>query len=262
MNGVPTGSSFPWVAMNGRLIPARSAFVSIFDRSFQLGDGVFETIRVLDGCPLEWQAHWRRFINASNWAGITVPLQQRRVRSCLKDLLKRNRTADAVLRLHLTRGIGTRGYSPANAKDPILVMTLHPGARFTPGIPHQVHVSISTLRFDARNPTLHHKTASRILNVIVKAEAESADFDDALLLDRDGFVTEAVSSNLFWITQDCLNTTPLETGGLPGTTRAALLKLCRRVGIRTGETRIRPARLLRADGVFLTSSTVGIAEVV
>jgi branched-subunit amino acid aminotransferase/4-amino-4-deoxychorismate lyase len=105
------------------------------------------------------------------------------------------------------------------------------------------------------------KTANKLVQILARIEADERGMDEALLLDPAGEVVEATASNVFWIEGNTVCTTPLVSGALPGVARAVVLELCRKQNIAGAETSAAPARLQRADGVFLTNSALGLVEV-
>ncbi len=254
--------AFPWVWLNGSLRRAADAKVSVFDRSFMLGDGVFESFRILDACPLQWRAHWRRFARTIKQLGFKNPVGERECRGALQELLKKNRVTSAIGRIQLSRGIGPRGYSPVHAVSPTLVITLHSHPQINGGRPKQWTLGVASVPFPPCDVTSANKTASRIFSVAAKMEADRAGFDDALLLDGDGQVVEAISSNVFWVKDGAVFTPPLSLGMLPGVTRLQILKLCQKNRMPWAEKTALLEEVLNAEAVFLTVSTAGIIEVV
>jgi branched-chain amino acid aminotransferase len=236
--------------------------VSVFDRSFTLGDGLYETLRILESHPVLWREHWRRFHRSAKELEIPLPLNSVETREAIRRLVERNQACDAVLRLHLSRGVGPRGFSPTAARNPTFVMSLHPFQRPTPGRPPRVRLAASSFRVALPDPSHRIKTASRMLHVLAKAAAEKAGFDDALLLNVRGRVLEATSSNFFWIEDSRLITPPLDGCLLPGTTRAVVIALAPGMGLTVQEVPASLARIRRCDGAFLTVSTSGIVEVI
>jgi branched-subunit amino acid aminotransferase/4-amino-4-deoxychorismate lyase len=113
----------------------------------------------------------------------------------------------------------------------------------------------------AGDPLAAHKSANKLLNVLARAEAEAEGFDEALLLNTVGQVTESSSGNVFWWEDDTLHTPPLATGALPGVTRAAVLDSASDLGWTVSETQAPPTRLAASRGVFLTFSTRGLVPV-
>ncbi|NBV20883.1 MAG: aminodeoxychorismate lyase [Proteobacteria bacterium] len=248
------------VFFNGRFVPAEQAVVSAFDRGFLYGDGLFETLRVMNGVPLRWDAHWRRFALGLQRLDLTVPWLPEYLRANAANLSHHNQLPDALLRLTISRGVGERGYSPRGADAPTFIMSLHPAPVLT-AEPKCVKLRTASLRLPVGDWLSGCKTANKLLQVVARAEAEAAGADEALLLNPRDEVTEATSANLFWIEGDTVHTTPLTTGALPGVTRADVLALCRALGVTANETVADLARLCRADGCFLTSSAVGVVAV-
>lgn len=254
--------ALPWVWLNGKLSRASDAKVSVFDRSFTLGDGVFDTLRILNTCPLQWSAHWRRFSQTAKQLGFTIPLGQRGGHEAVQKLLKKNKVAHAIARIQLSRGVGPRGYSPAHAGAPTLVISLHVAPQITGGLPEQWKLGVASLPFPRCNVSSANKTASRIFSVATKMEADRFGFDDALLLDGDSQVVEAISSNVFWVKDDAVFTPPVSLGMLPGITRVQVLKLCQKIKRPCAEKTALLEEVLTAEAVFLSVSTAGIKEVV
>jgi branched-subunit amino acid aminotransferase/4-amino-4-deoxychorismate lyase len=122
-------------------------------------------------------------------------------------------------------------------------------------------VGVSPFRLAANDRLATHKTGSRLLNVLARAEAEARDYHEALLLNTNGEVVEAAGANVFWIKRDTVVTSPSALGALPGITRAVVLELCTTEGIPT-QKRIATVDLIRsADAVFLTNSAQGVIDV-
>jgi branched-chain amino acid aminotransferase len=101
--------ALPWVWLNKKMTRAANANVSIFDRSFTLGDGVFDTLRILNTCPLQWREHWRRFCKTARELGFKIPATQTEILAAIQELLRKNKCVDAIARIQLSRGTGPRG---------------------------------------------------------------------------------------------------------------------------------------------------------
>lgn len=249
------------VFLNGRLVPEAEAVVSAFDRGFLYGDGLFETLRVMNGVPLGWDAHWRRLANGAETLKLKLPFTSDFLRAQARELSRQNQLPEALLRLTLSRGVGQRGYSPRGADAPTLVMVLHPAPPFGPAAP-QWKLHTASLRVPAGDALTACKSANKLLHVLARAEAEAAGADDALQLNVFGEVAETASANLFWIEGGEFHTPPLTAGALPGVTRASVFAWARAHALPVHETTVRPERLKHAEGCFLTLSSLGIVEVV
>jgi branched-chain amino acid aminotransferase len=247
------------VFLNGRLVPEKRATVSVFDRSFLYGDGLFETMRVFQGRLFRWRSHYARLRRGAKFLGIQIPFGELDLLEHAEKLVRRNKMADGLLRLTLSRGAGVRGYSPKGAKHPIVVMTLHPAPGLS-GRPPVWKVVTSAFRLPAGEALAQYKTCNKLPQILARAEAEAQGADEALLLNTEGQAVEGSTSNLFWITRGTINTTPLAGGVLAGVTRRIVMELCAELGVRVKEARITPAQLRRADGVFFSLSSWGIVE--
>lgn len=246
------------VFLNGQFVPEEQAAVSVFDRSFLYGDGLFETIPVYGGRPFRWAQHLERLSRGAQFLKIDPPFGPKELRGFARDLTERNQVPNGVLRLTLSRGVGERGYSPKGASVPLMAMTVHPVPAVDPAHPPAWQLITSSYRLSAADPLSSFKTNNKLLNILARAEADAANADDALLLNTNGEVAETSSANLFWIYRDSVYTTPTGRGALPGITRALVLEICQVIGLPTNKKVIKPESLRNAEGMFLTLSSLGI----
>src|SRR5205807_424946 len=146
-------------------------------------------------------------------------------------------TPDAILRLTISRGVGTRGYSPKSATTPTVAMSVHPLA--TEGKePPAWRLSTNSMVLRSSDPLAHFKSCNRLVQVLARAEADAAGCDEALLLNDAGHAVETASGNLFWMKEDAVCTAPLGTGILPGVTRSVVFEVCEALGRRVREQNI------------------------
>lgn len=244
------------VCLNGDFLPAHEARVSIFDRSFLYGDGLFETLRVYGSHPFAWGAHLDRLEHAAEQLGLRLPVTRDGLQSAAHDLLRRNGHAEAILRIQISRGQGSRGYSPRGATSPVWVITTHPAEIQCPANPIRWCLTTSALTLAPGDPLNRLKSSSKLLQVLARAEAESRGSHEALLLDPQGHVVEGSSGNVFWIRGKRLVTPPVDSGALPGITRATVLRLAPDLGFVIEERLGTRDELHEADGVFLTLSSL------
>ena len=247
--------------INGKFVPPEEAVVSVIDRSFLYGDGVFETIPDYNSKPFRWAQHLERLTRGADFLKIRLAFAPKELRVLASELIERNQLPSAVLRLTLSRGPGERGYSPRGADSPFVVMTLHPMEPVDPQNPPHWRLKTSSYKLPASDPLSSFKTNNRLLQVLARAEAEMADADDALMLNTNGEVAETSSANLFWIYRDTVYTTPTGRGALPGITRAVVLELCQALNLPTNKRVIKPESLRKSDGLFLSLSSLGIVPV-
>ena len=247
------------VFLNGKFVPEEQATVSVFDRAFLYGDGLFETMRVINGKPFRWWDHMERLRKGGDFLGIKIPFGCKSLEKFAAELIAQNKMPDALMRLTVSRGVGPRGYSPKGADKPTLVMTMHPAPVATSA---RWKLVIASLRLPAGDALAQFKTANKLAQVIARAEADAAGADEALLLNTDGHVVEGASSNLFWIEGKTVCTPPLTDGLLAGVTRAVTMEICQSLSLPIAERTVTPEQLRRADGVYLTLSSIGVAEAI
>ena len=242
--------------VNGKLVPSDKASISIFDRGFLYGDGLFDTLRVTGGEPHLWDEHWIRFSRGAEVLRITLAHDSKSLRKHAGKLLEANKSPDAVLRIHLSRGVGPRGYSPRKANSPVLVMSTHP----LPPTPKSWKLATTSYRLPPVNALSAIKTSNKLLHVLARAEADTQGADEGLLLTDSGALAQGTSSNLFWIEGRFVCTAPEQAGILPGITRASVFQACERLKIPVRQTTVQPERLHDSAGVFMTLSTFGLVE--
>ena len=250
------------VFLNGQFVPEERAVVSVFDRSFLYGDGLFETMRVLRGKPFRWEQHLERLQRGSEFLEVKLPFAPETLRAFAAELIAKNNLPDALLRLTLSRGIGVRGYSPRGAENPTVVMSLHAAPAHDPTNPPRWKVIASCHRLPANEPLAQFKTCNKLAQILARAEADAAGADEALLSNTDGFVVEGASSNLFWIESGAICTPPLASGILPGITRAVVFEICEQLGFKIREANIEVEKLGCTDGIFVSLSSLGAVEII
>lgn len=268
-----------WVWVDGRIQPADAAHLSAFDRGFQLGDGIFETIRARGGRPTELDQHIARLRTSASGLEIPIPDEIDRVLVAgIQDLLAAchldGETADASLRITVSRGpYRSRGVLPPDEiVEPTVVIQAWPVVPPpTDHLERGLRLVTSAVRRDPASPLAALKTTSRADYVYARLEARRAGADDAVFLTTNGYLSEGTSANLFIVRTIPdradhgpaleLATPSLDCAILPGTTRSWLLAWGDRVGLRPMEASLSPGDLAAADEAFLSSSVAGILPV-
>jgi D-alanine transaminase len=250
------------VYLNGRVLEKASAAVSVDDRGFLFGDGVYEVIRVCDGRPFEAGAHLGRL--AAGVAALEIPgLPPGELPGLLHvalELVERNALArgDATIYVQVTRGAAprTHAFPPASTPATIYIATA-PLTR-----PHALHehgaAAITTP--DVRWARCDIKSVNLLPNVLAKQQAVQAGAAEAIFV-RDGAITDAASSNVFAVIDDELRTPPLTNYLLPGVTRRVVLDLAAELGLAVREQPIFVRDLPRAAELFVTATTVDVLPV-
>ncbi|TMD27029.1 MAG: hypothetical protein E6I94_09940 [Chloroflexi bacterium] len=199
----PEGSGRPghvWV--DGRLQPADAPHLSAFDRGFQLGDGVFETLRVRGGVPTELAEHTSRLRRSAE--GLAIPLPpavEATIARGIAELVEAEGLdgpeGDASIRITVSRGrILARGLLPPEPDiAPTIVIQAWPVVPAPPGhVERGLHLAVSAIRRDPENPLASLKTTSRADYVVARLVARREGADDALFLTTDGFLSEATTA--------------------------------------------------------------------
>ena len=264
--------SHVWV--NGAIVPAGEGVLTAFDRGFQLGDGIFETLRARGGRPTELAEHLARLRGSAAGLAIALPddvdtLLGQAIDELLAAETLAGPDADASVRITVSRGpfFGRGLLPPDEHPAPTIVVQAWPVAP-TPASHLEVglHLVASSVRRDPENPLSALKTTSRADYVYARVEARAAGADDALFLTIDGFLSEATSANLFVIRWNNAGDTELATPALacailPGTTRDWILRWAASVGLKPNEGWLTTRDLAEADEAFLSSSVAGILPV-
>jgi branched-chain amino acid aminotransferase len=216
-------------------------------------------MRVVNGRPFRMAQHLERMTRGADFLKIKPPFTPKELEKFAVQLIEQNKVPDAILRVTLTRGPGTRGYTPNGESRPTVVMTLH--AAPLPELSVEWNLVTSSFRIPASDALASFKTTSKILHVMARAEAKEKGADEALLINTNGEVAETASGNLFWVYQDKICTVPTGRGVLPGITRAIVLEICQTLGLQTNKRVIKPDALRKSQGLFVTQSALGIVPV-
>ncbi|MFC7097523.1 aminotransferase class IV [Halobaculum marinum] len=252
--------------VDGDLVPASEASVSVHDRGFQYGDAVFETVRAYGGTLWRWDAHVDRLFGSLDALGMPadeVGLSKLDLQARVRDTLRANDLGDAYVRLSVTRG-ETAGFAPPEAAetDPTVVVLVKPlprggredhGGESTWDGPAAIQ-TVKTRRVSDRAIPSDAKTHNYLNNVLARVETRVTGADEAVMLDDEGYVAECATANLFFVADDAIRTPSLDGPVLPGVTRAEVLDIAREEGFPVEEGEYTPDDVRGADEAFLASS--------
>ncbi|ELY51558.1 aminotransferase class IV [Natronococcus jeotgali] len=245
--------------IDGELVPAAEATVSVDDRGFRYGDAAFETLRAYGGRVLEWAAHRERLAGTCDALALEHRLSGSELRTRIDETLAANDLADAYVRLSITRGVQPGKLTPRPSVEPTVVVYAKPlprgGLEGDPVWDEPATVrSVETRRIpDAALPA-GAKTHNYLNGILARAELEDG-VDEALLSTVEGAVAEGATSNLFFVREGRLRTPTTDADVLPGITRETVLELAREAGIDVETGRYELADVLGADEAFLTNRT-------
>ncbi|MCB0976355.1 MAG: aminotransferase class IV family protein [Acidimicrobiales bacterium] len=234
-----------WVSYDGRVLAPDEPTVSGTDAALMLGQGIFETMRVVHGEPFAMTRHLRRLRSSAAIAEVEVPWNDTELRAAAAGFLRNTPPpADGWfgrLRMHVSSG----------APSPLMLLSHVPEWGPTASV-----VTVDR-PIDAADPLRAAKVSNRLAETLAMAEAKRRGADEALRFDRSGRLSEGGGSNVFLVVDGVLVTPALSTGCLPGVARGLVVEL---VDVEERDD-LTAADLARASEVFLTSSTRGVHPV-
>lgn len=245
------------VHLNGHLVDAAQASVSIFDRGFLFGDGIFESMRAVGGRVFRLERHLARLQRSAELIEMSLPVSAQQLAAAIGDLLSVNRHRDARIRLTVTRGPGRPGDYLESPGPPTVVMTSSPYRGIDPLL-YERGVSVVVSRrhaIPAASIDSAIKSISRLASVLARREAGESNAFEAVHVDAGGHLTEGTASNLFLLVDGVLRTSGVADGVLPGVTREAVIDLARGTGLAVEEGPLPSIMAASATEIFLTNTS-------
>jgi len=245
--------------VNGAFMPLAEAKVSIEDRGFQFGDGIYEVIRTYGGRPFSLEAHLARLERSATALDLTQPYSRAEWTDHILEGIKRADYPEAKIYLQITRGVAPRDHAYPAEGTPTVVMTVrefHPLDRSV----QAAGVEAMTTE-DIRWGRCDIKSLNLLANVLARQQAKRAQVFETILV-KAGLVTEGAVSNVMVVRGGTVVTAPEGPRILSGVTRAVVLELARNEGLPIQERFISQAELYGADEIFLAGTTVEVLAVV
>ncbi len=251
------------VYIDGVYYPKSQAKVSVFDHGLLYGDGVFEGIRAYSGLVFKLREHVDRLYRSAHMIMLEIPMSREQMIQAVLETLRKNNLKDGYIRLVVTRGVGDLGLNPRKCLKPtIVVITDNISLHKEEAKQNGVTAMLSWVKRDPVDATSHEIKSLNYLNsILAKIEANIGGVDEAICLDKNGFVCEGVAENIFIVRNGRLCTPPSYTGALPGITAAEVMKLARRLGYEVEEKNITPYELFNAEEVFFTGTAAEVVPV-
>jgi branched-chain amino acid aminotransferase len=253
-----------FIYIDDKFYPKSEAKISVYDHGLLYGDGVFEGIRAYNGSVFKLKDHIDRLYKSAHTIMLQIPMTKEEMTKAVIETLKKNNLKEGYIRLVVTRGVGDLGLDPRKcAKPTIIIITqpwkvLHGDDAKDKGIT----TMISWVKRDPVDATTHEIKSLNYLNsILAKIEANITGVDDAICLDKQGFICEGVAENIFIVKNGEVVTPPICTGSLDGITRRFVMQLSRKMGYTTVEKNITPNELFTAEEVFFTGTAAEIAPV-
>jgi D-alanine transaminase len=245
--------------VNGHFSPLESAVVSVEDRGFQLGDGVYEVLRTYNGQPYAIEAHLRRLFRSLAAIELQHRFTSTEFEGLIREGLQRAAFPESLIYLQITRGATKRVKEFPSGLRPTVVLTVRELA--LPSATAGRSGRIMTAK-DIRWQRCDIKSIGLLPNLLTFNRAKAAGFDEAVFVEDDETVAECCSANIFIVAAGQLVTPPTSHRILAGVTREAVIALARKSGLPLAERPVSLAQLRAADEVFLTGTTVEILPVI
>jgi D-alanine transaminase len=240
------------VFLNGEYLAADEAKVSVFDRGFLMGDGVYEVIPVYHGLPFRLPQHMQRLQNSLNGVRMANPHTDGEWDAIINRLVEENGGGDQAIYLQVTRGVAPRDHVfPENTHPTAFVMS-NP-IKALPEWYKRDGIKAVTVE-DIRWAQCDIKAITLLPNSLLRQQAQDAGAQEAILI-RDGLMTEGSASNSYAVIDGVVFTAPKDEKVLPGITRDLVLEIAQHAGITVNEMPVPLAQLQQADEIWISSST-------
>ncbi len=244
--------------INGRFVEKKDARISVFDNSLLYAEGLFETFLAIDDRILFADDHLKRLYKGAKVIGLEIPVAPERLTKWMIKTAKRHPNKIKKLRMTITSGEAARWTGKQGKPQIILSASPHniPAKPFS--------LLTSEYLVDQDSIFRRIKTISYAIHAAALKQAHDKKFDDALMLNTKGHVAEVTSANIFWIKNDQIFTPPITAGCLEGVTRKAVFTESRKLGYKISEKNITPAKMLKADEIFISSSlklVIGVSKI-
>ncbi len=236
-----------------------SETVSIGDRSFQYGDGCFTTILTRNGKVQHWQLHIERLEACLNVLDIPLPDWQQIEEWIDLALLSDTK---AGLKIHITRGVGGRGYSPSQVTKPnVTISHFSFPAHYAQWQANGLQLGLCSKRMGLNPMLAGHKHNNRLEQVLLKGEMDRAGYSDGLCLDIHGHIVETTSANIFWVKGGTLYTPSLVNAGVAGVARKIILQQSTQLGMKVVMGDFELDHLDNAEEVFISNALLEVAPI-
>lgn len=252
------------VFLNDRFVDEKEATISVFDHGLLYGDGIFEGIRLYDGCVFRLDEHLERLENCARALMLKLPMERAEIASKVCQACRENGLRNGYIRLVVTRGVGTLGLNPFTCKQPQLIIiadkiTLYPEEFYQQGL--RIITSATRRNHHAALPPMI-KSLNYLNNILGKIDAINAGCIEAIMLNDQGYIAECTGDNLFIARKGTIFTPPVNAGSLTGITRQALFDIAEQLAIPLVETNLTRFDVWSADECFLSGTAAEVIPVV
>ncbi|MHB8605692.1 MAG: branched-chain-amino-acid transaminase [Thermoplasmatota archaeon] len=251
------------VYLNGRFVPESQATISVYDHGFLYGDGVFEGIRAYNGRVFRLEEHVDRLFDSAKAIHLEIPHTKAEMAQLILQACRENNLRDAYIRPIVARGRGDLGLDPRKCKEStVVVLARAMGALYGDAYERGLKlVTCSTRRNSPQTLSPNIKSLNYLNNILARIEVNQRGADEGIMLDLQGFVSEATADNIFIVDHNRILTPPT-ANSLKGVTRNTVLDIAREQGLAIHEEPITMMDVYSADEVFITGTAAEIAPCV
>jgi branched-subunit amino acid aminotransferase/4-amino-4-deoxychorismate lyase len=251
----------PVIYLNKTMVEATKAHVAPVSAAMLYGRGVFTTLAIHRNKPFLWPRHWRRLAAHADKLDVNLEgITEKNVGDALQKLIAVNQVNAGRARVILLARSGKdiwRTKTPGTRKTDVLIMTGEAQRVSQNGL----SLAVSPYRLNTFSPLAGIKSLNYLDRVLSWEEAQTRDFDEAVMLNERGEIVSATMANIFWARDGTVHTPTLSTGALAGITRECLIELAAKHYIPLVEGVYEMPDLIEADEIFLTASGLGVAPV-
>ena len=236
-----------FIYKNNKLIKSSEAMISLDERGYLFGDGIFETCKIFAGKIYDFQGHQKRMVKGLNQLRISANLNDLEKNSYA--LIKKNQIKNGILRIEISRGVGSYGYLPTNESEALVILKTMEARE----VPKKISLGISRVKKPSGNLFLAEcKSMNAIPSILAKLEAKEKNLFDCVMLSAENFISETSSANIFWVKNGKIFTPSKSCYALTGTAKARLMKIS---PLKIFEVKKKITALKNADEIFLTNSS-------
>tara|TARA_B100001123_G_scaffold445867_1_gene598579 strand:- start:2403 stop:3269 length:867 start_codon:yes stop_codon:yes gene_type:complete len=252
------------VYIDGQFLDSGDAKISVFDHGLLYGDGVFEGIRLYQGCVFKLDEHLERLEYSAKAILLDLPWSRQEISDIVCESCRVNGLTVGYIRLVVTRGIGSLGLSPKSCSKPSIIciadhLSLYPAEYYENGL-KIITSPIRRMNPAALSPGI--KSLNYLNNILAKIEADRLGYIEALMLNDQGYVSECTGDNVFIFQKGKLFTPAFYAGALKGITRGVVLDIAEELGIPCIQENLTRYDILVAEECFLTGTAAEVIPVV
>ena len=256
------------IHLDGQLVPASEAKISVYDHGFLYGDGVFEGIRIYNRRIFRLDAHLTRLYRSAKAIWLTPPYSVAEMKTAIEETVAANQLENGYIRAIISRGKGDLGLDPRKCPKPTVVIIADAIKLYPPEVYEQGMecITVATRRSqpDVLNPAI--KSLNYLNNILAKIECIRAGVPECIMLNSRGLVAECSGDNIFVYIRDFngrgeLRTPPVSAGILEGITRDAVMQLGEKLGLRVVEKDLALFDIYAAEEAFLTGTAAEVVPV-